>query len=217
MLESYFPNRTNNLIKQLKTAGLFPAVEAPAFAVNGITDHADTIREGQTFSITAPQGTVYYTLDAGDPVVWSANGSGTKSASALQYSKSWLPGQSFTIKARTLYNGNWSAMHDRSYYYATTSAINDISDFKPEIILNNYPNPFKDNTLIQYNIPVEGQVLIEIYDVSGRKISTLLNNFCEAGKHEITWDGSSLSSGVYICKLIISGEINHQALIKMIK
>jgi len=75
-----------------------------------------------------------------------------------------------------------------------------------------YPNPFNPSTIIQYGIPDMRNVLIEIYDLRGRKIVALLNNQQEPGWYEITWngllsDGNIAPSGIYLYKIRASNEV----------
>jgi len=72
----------------------------------------------------------------------------------------------------------------------------------------NYPNPFNSSTEIKYQIPVDGHVKIEIIDLLGRHVKTLVQSYKNAGAHQIAWDGSNdyneiVSSGVYIYKMDI--------------
>jgi len=66
----------------------------------------------------------------------------------------------------------------------------------------NYPNPFNPMTTIQYQVPTEAKVRLEVYDLLGRKVATLLDRRIPAGYHEVSFDASSLASGVYIYRLV---------------
>jgi type IX secretion system substrate protein len=68
------------------------------------------------------------------------------------------------------------------------------SEFK---LHQNFPNPFNPTTNILFSIPGEEKVLLKIYNVLGKEVSTLLNEVKTAGTHSITFDGKSLASGVY--------------------
>ncbi len=68
-------------------------------------------------------------------------------------------------------------------------------------LLSNYPNPFNANTVISYELPVSGHVRLEVYNLIGEKVATLLNEAEEAGYKSVTWDASEVSSGVYFYKL----------------
>jgi carboxypeptidase T len=65
----------------------------------------------------------------------------------------------------------------------------------------NYPNPFNPTTVIKYQLPKSELVTIKIYDVLGRQVASLINEKKDAGYYEITFDASSLSSGVYFYKI----------------
>ncbi|MBD3288905.1 family 16 glycosylhydrolase [candidate division KSB1 bacterium] len=67
--------------------------------------------------------------------------------------------------------------------------------------LANYPNPFNSTTRINYEIPEEGFVKIDIYDVRGHKVKSLLKESKSAGNHSILFKTEKLTSGVYFCKL----------------
>ncbi len=64
---TYFPQRTQILLDQLKTARLYPTVDAPRFLINGVSRHGVSIPAGDELSIQTPAGTIYYTLDGSDP------------------------------------------------------------------------------------------------------------------------------------------------------
>jgi surface protein len=66
----------------------------------------------------------------------------------------------------------------------------------------NYPNPFNPTTTIRFGLPESEQVTIRVYDVNGRMIAELVNNqMYTAGNHQLTFDASGLSTGVYIYNL----------------
>jgi hypothetical protein len=65
----------------------------------------------------------------------------------------------------------------------------------------NYPNPFNAETNTSYSLAEPGHVTLKVYDITGRLVSTLVDEDQERGDHAVTWDASDLSSGVYFCKL----------------
>lgn len=66
----------------------------------------------------------------------------------------------------------------------------------------NYPNPFNPSTRIRYDIPEIGYVKLSVYDILGREIVTLVNELQTPGTHEVTFESTSLTSGIYLYKLI---------------
>lgn len=65
----------------------------------------------------------------------------------------------------------------------------------------NYPNPFNSQTTIRFTLDKGGPVELEVYDLAGRKVSTLVSGSTSAGTHSVTFDGSSLPSGTYLYRL----------------
>jgi hypothetical protein len=73
-------------------------------------------------------------------------------------------------------------------------------------LLQNYPNPFNPSTTIGFSVSQGGSVLLDIYDLTGRHVRTLLGGHVAAGRHSVQWDGrdergSAAASGVYFYRL----------------
>jgi hypothetical protein len=65
----------------------------------------------------------------------------------------------------------------------------------------NYPNPFNPTTLIRFSVPLRDRYSLKVFDVLGREVAQLLNGELEAGVHEVQFDASRYSSGVYFYQL----------------
>jgi endo-1,4-beta-xylanase len=65
----------------------------------------------------------------------------------------------------------------------------------------NYPNPFNPSTVISYQLPAAGEVVLKVYDVLGREMATLVNEKRNAGSYNVTFNGAGLPSGVYFYRL----------------
>lgn len=71
-----------------------------------------------------------------------------------------------------------------------------------EITLHqNYPNPFNPTTVIGFQLPKSGVVKLDVFDMLGRKVATLVDDKMAPGNHEITFDATNFSSGVYLYRL----------------
>ena len=65
----------------------------------------------------------------------------------------------------------------------------------------NYPNPFNPVTTIGFSLPEEINVTLRVYDLTGRMVSELLNGKLVSGVHEVRWDASGFSNGVYFVRM----------------
>ncbi len=86
-------------------------------------------------------------------------------------------------------------------------AINERSGTAEKFMLHqNYPNPFNPSTVIQYSLPKGNDVIIEIYDVNGQKIGTLVDGYKAPGSHQVTWNGKNengekMATGFYFYRI----------------
>jgi len=95
--------------------------------------------------------------------------------------------------------------------YGVVSSINDQEPPLPKgfVLQQNYPNPFNPKTAIQYELPVAAKIELTVYDLLGKQVKTLVNSRQAAGIYQVEFDGSELSSGVYLYRL----EINHKGVL----
>jgi parallel beta-helix repeat protein len=94
-----------------------------------------------------------------------------------------------------------------AYEFNLSTGIDDIRENPMGFRLEqNYPNPFNPKTTIAFSLPVAGKITLEIFDVLGRKVRTLLQEYLQPGQYQADWDGRNeygqpLSSGIYIYQL----------------
>ena len=91
--------------------------------------------------------------------------------------------------------------------------VDEAEDAAPAklVLGGNVPNPFNPSTTIRFDLPRPGKVHLDVYDISGRCVATLVSDELEAGRHEVTWsgigrDGREVSSGLYFSRLRADGE-----------
>jgi len=70
-----------------------------------------------------------------------------------------------------------------------------------EFSIGNYPNPFNPSTVIAFALPNESHVRLDIYNILGQKVTTLVNEQLSAGEYSYEWDGSKVASGIYLYRL----------------
>jgi hypothetical protein len=124
----------------------------------------------------------------------------------------WFPGivyAGFPLKrddGKNLDYGGWNLYYD-FYDWVGVEDENEGEKLPAEFSLsNNYPNPFNPETRIGYSIPKACQVKLEVFNILGQRIRTLVDENQTAGKKEVTWDGrdenrNEVASGVYFYKL----------------
>jgi hypothetical protein len=79
----------------------------------------------------------------------------------------------------------------------------------------NFPNPFNPVTQIKFNIPESGFVKLEIYNLVGQKVSTLINSELNSGYHSIEFNAGDFSSGVYVYTISVNGFSSSKKMILM--
>jgi endonuclease/exonuclease/phosphatase family metal-dependent hydrolase len=68
-------------------------------------------------------------------------------------------------------------------------------------LYQNYPNPFNPGTVIRYQLPADGHVVVRVFDLLGREVAVLVDGKQKGGAHELRFLGAGLSSGVYLCRM----------------
>jgi hypothetical protein len=97
----------------------------------------------------------------------------------------------------------------------TTTGIDDnsnkvVTDYS---LSQNYPNPFNPATMISWQAPVSGHQTLKVYDLLGREVATLVDEFKTAGVYSIKFNAENLASGVYIYTLKVSDFISSRKMI----
>ncbi|MFQ5869456.1 MAG: choice-of-anchor V domain-containing protein [Candidatus Zixiibacteriota bacterium] len=165
-----------------------------------ITDPTNTqlgIENGKSYVKQTSAGT--YNGTPNGPVSWSFDWT----------APSEPPDTIIFYAAGTAADGN--GMPPGDYVYTTTFTTtlqpsividDDFAGFPTEFaLIGNYPNPFNARTLISYQLPVASSVKLEIFNLLGSKVATLVDGEQGAGYKSVTWEASKVASGVYFYKL----------------
>ena len=88
-----------------------------------------------------------------------------------------------------------------AYEFQSATEVKNVIGKDEFTLLQNYPNPFNPYTVIRYRIEQSGFVILKIYNVLGKEIKTLVNEYRPVGTYETEFDGTDLSSGVYFYQL----------------
>ncbi|MBZ0198734.1 MAG: T9SS type A sorting domain-containing protein [Ignavibacteriaceae bacterium] len=161
-----------------------------------IFGHADyprsmSVLDSLTAAISTSQGAILWTTDAGENWIEQVPEDRYKMLHKIQI-----------LNHKTAYAcGNYG-----TFLKTTTGGVTWVeennSPFPKEYSLNqNYPNPFNPSTTINYELPQDGVVALKVYDILGKVVQTLVNEYKTKGRYEVNFDASSLSSGMYIYEI----------------
>lgn len=96
------------------------------------------------------------------------------------------------------YNGN--------YEYFNLSGLVSVGAPEKFALNQNYPNPFNPVTNISFELPFDSQVSLTVYDMSGKEVARLVNEFRPAGFYDVSFNAMNLASGIYFYKLFANGQ-----------
>jgi hypothetical protein len=142
---------------------------------------------------------ILYTTDSGQNWIPIVNGNGDSS----QYLWS-IPAQGTDFGIRVLCaDAAQNIGQDTTYFYMMSTGLIENPIVVPaEFFLSqNYPNPFNPSTVISYGLPLTTHVILEIYDILGSRVVTLLDESQSAGFHSATWHAEEVPTGIYFYRL----------------
>ncbi len=170
------------------------------------------------FELEKTSGSTFAASDAGDPFPGSSNRT--------------TFGDGDTLSAASYYNDTVTAFVTNISASAASMTADlivglaaDIGDDDPVTLPNsvvlaqNYPNPFNPSTVIAFSISVAADVTLEVFNVLGQRVTTLVDGPVTAGEHQVIWDGTetdgqSVASGIYFYRLTV--ESNEREVKKMV-
>ncbi len=148
-------------------------------------------------------------IAAGDTVTWTNNDAVAHTSTSdtnVWDSGNLAPGQSYSFVFIT----TGSYPYHCSYHPSMTGIVNvaatgidDISLFIPDriVLSQNYPNPFNASTVLNFAVTQSGHVELNVYNLLGQYVETLVDGRYEAGEYIISWNPGDLPSGVYFARL----------------
>lgn len=195
LLTNYFPARTDVLLAQLKTAALYPSVNAPVF-----THQSGDFNAAFNLGMSTNAGTIYYTLNGTDPRVEI---SGATSNASTSYTGTINIGATVTVKARSKSGTEWSAITEAIYNFDNPNAIENL--LVDQLASGSYPNPFHNETQVYFTLPNAGNLQVDIYTIDGRLAAQLYKGQAMSGHQQLQWSPNSNEKGVFICQINFEG------------
>jgi len=135
---------------------------------------------------------------------------GKTSIGARQDPRSWFKGLIYMVKITQ------RALSAAEFTIPTVTGVQHGNTMPQGIDLGqNYPNPFNPSTTISYEMPASGKVSIKVYNVLGKEVQTLADEYQSAGVHEVKFQNTSLSSGAYFYRLQAGDYVSIKKMILM--
>jgi hypothetical protein len=219
----------DTLLTKLKlTINYFPSAVLGTFSLFGpFNNQLVAVRENDTSLVTfrwyRARNAVAYRLRMGVPTVppfmldRPSNNNGTDSILTIRQHELFSVFTQPSHPIDTTITGQWavwaydvngdsirsSNVHAIRLRLIRTTSVDDNFVGIPDkfIVYQNYPNPFNPATKIRFELPEDADVTVEVYNVVGEKVKTLLNGNMKKGYHEVIFDAAGLQSGVYFYKV----------------
>jgi len=174
-------------------------VEMTSFTATAVKDEVKlnwttaTETNNQGFEIQRLQNSKIEKLQDWDVIGFIPGFGTTTEPKAYEYTDSKLATGNYTYRLKQVdFDGT-------SVY---SEEVNVVVELPLEYSLEqNYPNPFNPSTTINYTIAEDGFVKLSIYNMLGEEVATIVNTTQKAGKYEVNFNGSNLSSGVYVYRI----------------
>jgi hypothetical protein len=117
--------------------------------------------------------------------------------------------QAYTYIDRSINSGSYSYRlkqvdFDGSFEYSNVIEV-EVPVLQEFALDQNYPNPFNPSTKIEFRLAVDSKVSLKVFDVLGQEVANLVNTNLVAGGHGVSFDASSLNSGVYLYRIEATG------------
>ena len=176
------------------------------------------IRETKFSFYDWDNGRIYhYSIStSADSILWDEIVS-DDSSSSKEWTVNAINKNARFVKLTFLSNNSWAGLWEAQIYGqdASTDTNNistNIEDTKTApkkyTLSQNYPNPFNPSTKINFTLANPGKVILEVYNILGEKVTTLIDREMSEGSHEINFNAANLASGIYVYRLNVDNKFS---------
>jgi len=185
-------------------------IDNSRFVIGWNNAYDEDVYRNQTFEIIILDTAVWPTLTGDNEIIFQYNNIGSVYSTSVgicspdrRYGIGYIFDDDYAAGAATLVNS-------RAIKFTTGSDYLTDSDDRAEIpsefrLAQNYPNPFNASTLIEFALPEGGPVSLQVFNILGQKVATLVDRSYDAGIHQAVWQAADVPSGLYFYRLTAPG------------
>ncbi len=173
----------------------------------------ETWEVGSAYDITytyAGVSDVHLELSTDNGSTWSDIEATTPASGTYSWDVPNTPSTECLVRVSDASNASVMDVSDGVFTIQPAVGVNDESNNLPKIysLSQNYPDPFNPTTSIKYQLPQSGFVTLKVYDILGKEVATLINGQKAAGRYEVNFDASNLTSGIYIYQITANNYVS---------
>lgn len=143
----------------------------------------------------------------GDPLTytWKVNGVVEQFGAGNSFSRTFTS-LSPTENVKVVFSDPYGLKDSTSWTFKVVTGVEEEYGLGPQAFFlgQNYPNPFNPSTVIRYGLPMRSTVRLEVYDILGKRVATLVDGEREARYYEVRWE-ANVATGLYLYRLVVEG------------
>ncbi len=186
-------------VRRFKTVEILPGGVTLVSPSDGATVQADSVL--LVWQSTSPAASRYW-VEVGLDSTFALRDVDSTLTDTVRMQRHLILNQTYYWRVRAGNDEAWAPFGPmRSFRSVLSSVENPPGQVREYALAQNYPNPFNPTTSIEFSLPKEGRVVLEVFNLMGEKVSTLVNGVMSPGTYREIFDASKLTSGVYFYRL----------------
>ncbi|MGA9118078.1 MAG: T9SS type A sorting domain-containing protein [Bacteroidota bacterium] len=186
--------------RSFKTVEVLPGLVALLSPPDGATISSDSV--SLIWQAPDPPASRYW-IEVGLDSTFSLRDVDSTTTDTVRVQRHLIQNQRYFWRVRAGNDDTWTAFSGtRSFSTVDLAVVGNPGQLRDYALAQNYPNPFNPSTTIEFSVPREGRVVLEVFNLMGEKVTTLVNGMRSPGTYREQFDGSKLTSGVYFYRLI---------------
>ncbi|MCC6398107.1 MAG: T9SS type A sorting domain-containing protein, partial [Bacteroidetes bacterium] len=197
--------------RSFRTAGILPPAVTLLAPAQGAMVPGDSARCSWN---TASSATRYW-LELGLDSLFTLKLVDSTVTDTAKMVRSLLPNTTYWWKVRGGTTDGWGPFSSTRQFMTVTVDVAELDESIPQsyALEQNYPNPFNPATTIRFALPSSGNARLEVYNMLGERVATILDEIRSAGVHAVRFDADGLPSGTYFYRLTAGGEVRTRRMV----